>query len=90
MHDDTISMKLRGPTHSDGNGSWYKIGVHFNGKPFFGKEWEHSGREEDDLNTGDSIINVGKIVGKWVGVKVIYDLIERLEIITCNLFVIFQ
>ena len=71
MHDDTISMKLRGPTHSDGKGSWYKIGVHFNGKPFFGKEWEHSGREEDDLNTGDNIINAGKIVGKWVGVKAV-------------------
>ena len=46
MHDDTISMKRRGPTHSDGNGSWYKIGVHFNGKPFFGKEWEHSAAEK--------------------------------------------
>ena len=71
MHDDTISMKLRGPTHSDGNGSWYKIGVHFNGKPFFGKEWEHSGREEDDLATGDNSINVGKIIGKWVGIKAV-------------------
>lgn len=67
--DDEMDVKIRGPNHQDGNGSWYKIGLEFNGKPYFGKEWVHSGREDNDVDKGENTVNVGNVKNKWVGFK---------------------
>lgn len=70
-HDDTVSVKLRGPTHSNGNGSWYILGVTFyEGKPHFQKEIDHKDGN-DDADPGDDAQSCGRIVDKWFGIKAI-------------------
>jgi hypothetical protein len=71
QHDDTISIKLRGPNHSDGYGSWYIIGTTFyQGKPHFQKEYNHDDGNED-VEIGNRTRSVGNIVDKWIGIKAI-------------------
>lgn len=70
-HDDTISIKLRGPTHSNGNGSWYILGTTFyQGEPHFEKEYNHD-KGNEAADTGNKTRSVGSIVDKWIGIKAI-------------------
>lgn len=71
QHDDTISIKLRGPNHSNGNGSWYIIGTTFyQGDPHFQKEYNHDNGNED-AEIGTRTRSVGNIVDRWIGIKAI-------------------
>jgi hypothetical protein len=69
---DTITIKMNGDGHSDGKCCWYTFGLTFDGKTYWGAEKEHpSDNVEDD--SPDQGKNVGSIVGKKIGIQVIFN-----------------
>jgi hypothetical protein len=72
-HDDAISIKLRGPEHKEKKhfGSWYIIGIEFDGKKHFEKEYDHDDGNKKVTSVDGQSTDVGSIVDKWVGIKAI-------------------
>ena len=65
-HDDTVSMKMYGPQHQDGQGAWYINDITFNSGTFKG------GWEKPHPNTTSGCEHggsIGKIVGRTVHLK---------------------
>ena len=67
-HDDTISFKMYGPSHDDGQGAWYISDLTFyDGQNLMGYEEPHP----DTTMDIESTTKIGSIVGKKIGYKVV-------------------
>lgn len=65
-HDDTVSMKMYGPHHNDGQGAWYINDITFNSGSFEGGWEQPHPNTTSGCEKGGSI---GKIVGRTVHLK---------------------
>ena len=65
-HDDTVSMKMYGPQHDDGNRAWYVNDITFKSGSFHGG-WEdpHPNGDYDCIKGG----SIGSIIGRTVHLK---------------------
>ena len=67
-HDDTISFKMYGPSHDDGQGAWYISDLTFYaGQNLMGYEEPHP----DTTMDIESSTSIGSIVGKKIGYKTV-------------------